>query len=164
LFGGRINPEPVDLSFRHSISRPLLVDVFGDRLMGYGACGRGEITLLGHIADNHIAARADHPKIREAESQRRYASFRAVPNSSNRWKWRAFFGFFVNQQCSRCLWRADESVFPMIAATWHVVYIPGAFNSIRSFRRGDYVNAYLAIQFIRSYVVSIRISVWFGDI
>jgi hypothetical protein len=50
----------------------------------------------------------------------------------------------------------------MIAATWHVVYIPGAFNSIRSFRREDYVNACLAIHFIRPYVVSIRIPIRFG--
>jgi len=28
LFGGRINPEPVDLSFRHSISIAQQVDVF----------------------------------------------------------------------------------------------------------------------------------------
>ena len=77
LLGGRINPEPVDLSFRHSISGLLRVDVFGDRLLEYGPCGRGEITLPGHIADNHIATRAEHPIIREAESQRRYALLRA---------------------------------------------------------------------------------------
>jgi hypothetical protein len=52
----------------------------------------------------------------------------------------------------------------MIAATWHVVYIPGAFNSIRSFRRGNYVNACLAIHFIRPRMVNVRVSVWFGVI
>ena len=31
LFGGRVNPEPVDLSFRHLISRSLRVDIFGNR-------------------------------------------------------------------------------------------------------------------------------------
>src|SRR5262245_20338718 len=36
LFGGRINPESVYLSFRHSISRPLRADVFGNRLLGIG--------------------------------------------------------------------------------------------------------------------------------
>jgi hypothetical protein len=35
LFGGRINSESVDLSFRHSISGPLRVDVFGNLLLGY---------------------------------------------------------------------------------------------------------------------------------
>src|SRR5262245_44007063 len=45
LFGGRINPEPVDLSFRHSISGPLRVDLFGNRLLGYRAGCRSEITL-----------------------------------------------------------------------------------------------------------------------
>src|SRR5262245_5785429 len=45
LFGGRINLEPVDLSFRHSISGPLRVAVFGNRLLGYGAGCRSEITL-----------------------------------------------------------------------------------------------------------------------
>jgi hypothetical protein len=97
LIGGRINLEPVDLSFRHSISGPLRVDVFGNRLLGYGAGGRGEITLLGHIADNHVATRTGYPLIRLSESQRRCALLRAVPNSSPRWKRRAFFGFFVNR-------------------------------------------------------------------
>jgi hypothetical protein len=77
LFGGRINLEPVDLSFGHSISGPLRVDVFGNRLLGYGAGGRGEIILLGHIADNHVATRARYPIIRLSESQRRYALLRA---------------------------------------------------------------------------------------
>ena len=77
MFGGRINLEPVDLSFGHSISGPLRVDVFGNRLLGYGAGGRGEIILLGHIADNHVATRAWYPIIRLSESQRRYALLRA---------------------------------------------------------------------------------------
>jgi len=77
LFGGRINPEPVDLSFRHSISGPLRVELLGNRLLGYGAGGRGEITLLGHIADNHVATRIGYPMIRLSESQRRYALLRA---------------------------------------------------------------------------------------
>src|SRR6266508_492986 len=89
LFGGRINLEPVDLSFRHSIFDPLRVDVFGNRLLGYGARSRGEITLLGHVADNHVATRAGYPIIRLSESQRRYALLRAVPNSSPRWNRRA---------------------------------------------------------------------------
>jgi hypothetical protein len=97
LFGGRINPEPVDLSFRHSISGPLRVDLFGNRLFGYWAGGRGEITLLGHIADNNVATRTGYPMIRLSESQRRYALLRAVPNSSHRWKRRAFFGFFMKK-------------------------------------------------------------------
>src|SRR5262245_46289967 len=61
LFGGRINPEPVDLSFLHSISDPLRVAVFGNRLFGYGAGCRSEITLLGHVAYNHVATRAGYP-------------------------------------------------------------------------------------------------------
>ena len=56
LFGSRINPEPVDLSLRHSSSGPLRVELFGNRLLGYGAGGRCEITLLGHIADNACCA------------------------------------------------------------------------------------------------------------
>jgi hypothetical protein len=35
LFGGRINPESIDLPFGHSISGPLRVDLFGNRLLGY---------------------------------------------------------------------------------------------------------------------------------
>jgi hypothetical protein len=95
LFGGRINPEPVYLSFRHSISGPLRVDVFGNRLLGYGAGGRGEITLLRHIADNHVAMRIGYPIIPLLESQRRYVLLRAGAKFIPRWKRRAFFGSFV---------------------------------------------------------------------
>lgn len=48
LFGGRINPESVDLSFRHSISRSLRIDVFGNRLLGHRAGGRSEIARRPH--------------------------------------------------------------------------------------------------------------------
>src|SRR5262245_35412884 len=43
LFSGRINPEPVDLSFRHSISSARQVNEFDDRLTGEITCGRSEI-------------------------------------------------------------------------------------------------------------------------
>src|SRR5215471_18307832 len=48
LIGGRVNPKPVNLSFRHSISSALRVIVFGDCLLGYGARGRSEITRRPH--------------------------------------------------------------------------------------------------------------------
>src|SRR5262252_5434483 len=48
LLGGRINSKPVDLSFRHSISSALRVDIFGDCLLRYRACGRSEITRRPH--------------------------------------------------------------------------------------------------------------------
>ncbi len=37
LFSGRIDPELVDFSFRHLISRSLRVDLSGNHLLGYGA-------------------------------------------------------------------------------------------------------------------------------
>src|SRR5215831_8347718 len=43
LFSGRINPEPVDLSFRHSISSALQVDVFAKSRSWTGI---GESTAL----------------------------------------------------------------------------------------------------------------------
>src|SRR6516165_5597944 len=48
LLGGRINSKPVDLSFRHSISSALRVDIFGDCLLRNRACGRSEITRRPH--------------------------------------------------------------------------------------------------------------------
>jgi hypothetical protein len=48
LLGGRVNPKPVDLSFRHSISSALRVDIFGDCLLRNRACGRSEITRRPH--------------------------------------------------------------------------------------------------------------------
>jgi hypothetical protein len=98
LFGGRINPESVDLSFRHSISGPLRVDGFGNRLLGYGAGGRGELTLFGYIADNHVATRTGHPIIRLSESQRRYALLRAAPNSSPQLKAEGFRWLFCKKK------------------------------------------------------------------
>jgi hypothetical protein len=77
LFGGRINLEPVDFSFRHSISGPLRVDAFGNHLFGQGIGGRGKITHPEHIADNHVVTKAGYPIIRLSESQRRYALIRA---------------------------------------------------------------------------------------